>query len=41
MADIDGLERSVMDAVSAGRLEDASAALQLLLKAQVDQREAA
>ncbi len=41
MADIDDLERNVMQAASAGRIEDASAALQTLLKMQPDQRQAA
>jgi len=38
---IDDLERSVTEAASAGRIDDASAALQALLKMQLDQRQAA
>ena len=41
MAEIDDLERSVTDAASAGRIDDASAALETLLKMQRNQREAA
>ena len=41
MADIDELERNVIDAASAGRVEDASAALQALVRMQSDQRQAA
>ena len=41
MAEIDDLERNVTEAASAGRIDDASAALHALLKMQRDQREAA
>ena len=41
MPDIEELERQIMASASAGRIDDASAALQALVKMQSDQRQAA